>query len=320
MFSRKNILTMCIMVIVLILLSNIFGYSTANYKPKYGVTNANVNFRNSTTLSSSTKIKAISKNTSLKIVGEISNFYIVQLTTNEVGLISKEYIKIQGNNLNKAKVYESFSKYYATINDDYTKLRGGPGTNFRAYRSLDKGTKVQVIGKIDSWYLIVTEQNTVGMVRKDLITKASTTTTTTTQTAPSPTTQPSTTVTSNEDVVLNLINKARRENGITELNKDTILANVAQIKSDDMVKNNYFSHTSPSYGTPFAMMQGFGISYKTAGENIAGNPSITKAVEAWLNSETHRKNILSNLYNYVGIGVTKSNTYGFVISAMFIGK
>jgi uncharacterized YkwD family protein len=306
---------MFMLIIVLLLLSNIFGYSTANYKPKYGVTNANVNFRNSTTLSSSTKIKSIAKNTNLKMVGEISNFYIVQLSTNEVGLISKEYIKIQENNLSSAKTYESFSKYYATINDDYTKLRGGPGTSFRAYISLDKGTKVQVIGKIDSWYLVVTEQNTVGMIRQDLITKVATTTT-----APSVVATPSTTTTSNEDMVLNLINKARRENGITELNKDATLANVAQIKSDDMVKNNYFSHTSPSYGTPFAMMQGFGISYKTAGENIAGNPSITKAVEAWLNSETHRKNILSNLYNYVGIGVTKSNTYGFVISTMFIGK
>ena len=101
---------------------------------------------------------------------------------------------------------------------------------------------------------------------------------------------------------------------------DQTLTKAAQTKSDDMVKNNYFSHTSPTYGSPFKLIQDFGISYKVAGENIAGNPSIEDAIASFMKSESHKKNILSNAYNYVGIGVTKSKTYGNVIVLMFIGK
>ena len=87
-----------------------------------------------------------------------------------------------------------------------------------------------------------------------------------------------------------------------------------------MVKNKYFSHTSPTYGTPFKLMQDLGISYNTAGENIAGNSDITKAFESWMNSDTHKKNILSTTYDYIGIGITKSKTYGYIISTLFTGK
>lgn len=87
-----------------------------------------------------------------------------------------------------------------------------------------------------------------------------------------------------------------------------------------MVKNNYFSHTSPTYGSPFNMMKNFGITYKTAGENIAGNSSNTGAVNAWMNSEGHRANILNGSYNYTGVAVVKSPTYGKIYVQMFIGK
>lgn len=66
---------------------------------------------------------------------------------------------------------------------------------------------------------------------------------------------------------------------------DDELQNIARIKAQDMVDNNYFSHTSPTYGSPFDMMKNFGISYKTAGENIAGNSTNSGAVNAWMNSE-----------------------------------
>ena len=59
-----------------------------------------------------------------------------------------------------------------------------------------------------------------------------------------------------------------------------------------MVQNNYFSHNSPTYGSPFDMLNSFKVSYKTAGENIAGNSSNSSAVTAWMNSPTHRENIL----------------------------
>ena len=87
-----------------------------------------------------------------------------------------------------------------------------------------------------------------------------------------------------------------------------------------MVENNYFSHTSPTYGSPFDMMKSYGIKYKAAGENIAGNSSNSGAVNAWMNSEGHKANILSNNYNYTGLAVVSSPKYGKIYVQMFIGK
>lgn len=317
--TKKQLYIMYVTMLLLILFSTIFGYSDKNYKPKYGVTTANINFRNNASLNKSNIVKVVKKNTKVKIVGEISDFYIVQLTNNQVGLLSKQYVKISGSSLPSASTYENFSKYYATVNGSNTNVRGGPGTNFKSYTKLQKGNKVQVIGRINNFSMIVTDKNTVGMIRFDLITKLKTSTPTTNKT-PSNSTTSNTTSNVNINTVLNLMNKARKENGLTELKLDNSLTNVAQFKADDMVKNNYFSHNSPTYGSPFNMMQGFGISYKSAGENIAGNPSITDAVNSWLASSEHKKNILSKSFNYVGIGIKKSNNYGFIIVAMFIQK
>ena len=87
-----------------------------------------------------------------------------------------------------------------------------------------------------------------------------------------------------------------------------------------MVNNNYFSHTSPTYGSPFDMMKNYGITYKTAGENIAGHSSNSGAVNAWMNSAGHKANILNNSYNYTGLAVVSSPKYGKIYVQMFIGK
>ena len=107
---------------------------------------------------------------------------------------------------------------------------------------------------------------------------------------------------------------------ISALKINSEVQNVARIKAKDMVDNNYFSHTSPTYGSPFNMLQSFKISYKTAGENIAGNSTNSGAVNAWMNSEGHRANILNSSYNYTGIGVVSSSKYGKIFVQMFIGK
>lgn len=83
---------------------------------------------------------------------------------------------------------------------------------------------------------------------------------------------------------------------------------------------NYFSHQSPTYGSPFDMLKSFKISYKSAGENIAANSSNSGAVNAWMNSSGHRANILSSNYNYTGIGVVSSSKYGKIYVQQFIGK
>ena len=117
---------------------------------------------------------------------------------------------------------------------------------------------------------------------------------------------------------IELTNAERRKNGLPDLKSDTKLSGVAQKKSEDMRQNNYFSHTSPTYGSPFDMMRDFGVTYKTAGENIAqGQQTPQQVVQAWMNSEGHRKNILSKDFTHIGIGYDQN---GHHWTQMFIGK
>ena len=63
-----------------------------------------------------------------------------------------------------------------------------------------------------------------------------------------------------------------------------------------------------------------GVKYKTASENIAGNATIDGAINSWMNSESHKNNILNSDFNYTGIAVVNSNTYGKILVQFFIGK
>lgn len=119
--------------------------------------------------------------------------------------------------------------------------------------------------------------------------------------------------------MLNLINEERTANGLAPLTWNASLANVAAKKAEDMKKNNYFSHTSPTYGSPFDMMKANGIKYRYAAENIAKNSSVTKAHVALMNSEGHRKNILNPNYTSVGIGIVNITSSSYIIVQMFIG-
>ncbi len=93
---------------------------------------------------------------------------------------------------------------------------------------------------------------------------------------------------------------------------------MAQIKAEDMRDNNYFSHTSPTYGSPFDMMKKYGITYSSAGENIAkGQKTPEAVVNAWMNSEGHRANILNESFTQMGLGYASDSTTYW--SQMFIG-
>ena len=95
---------------------------------------------------------------------------------------------------------------------------------------------------------------------------------------------------------------------------------VARIKAKDMADNKYFSHQSPTYGSPFDMLKKFGVSYRAAGENIAGNRSSKAAHDALMNSPGHRANILNTQYDRIGIGIVPDSRYGKVFVQMFIKK
>ena len=118
------------------------------------------------------------------------------------------------------------------------------------------------------------------------------------------------TVTSYEQEVIRLVNEIRAENGLKVLTYDWELARVARYKSQDMKDNKYFSHTSPVYGTPFQMIKNFGISYRSAGENIAKGYATPQAVvNGWMNSSGHRANILNANFTHIGVGYVSGGNY-----------
>lgn len=121
--------------------------------------------------------------------------------------------------------------------------------------------------------------------------------------------------------VTRLVNVERSKRGLRELSFNTQLSNVATLKSQDMINKNYFSHTSPTYGSPFDMMKKFNISYRAAGENIAmGQRTPAEVVNAWMNSKGHRENILNPNFTDIGVGVAKSSNGTLYWTQMFIGK
>lgn len=125
-------------------------------------------------------------------------------------------------------------------------------------------------------------------------------------------------ITSYEKEVVRLVNIERSKQGLPALEYDWQLSRVARYKSEDMHKNGYFSHTSPTYGSPFNMMKNFGITYKTAGENIAkGYKTPSAVVEGWMNSPGHRANILNASFTHLGVGYVQNGSYW---TQMFIGK
>ncbi|WP_226677375.1 CAP domain-containing protein [Rossellomorea aquimaris] len=121
--------------------------------------------------------------------------------------------------------------------------------------------------------------------------------------------------------VIDLTNQERKKNGLSALKMDGELSNVAEMKSEDMKEHDYFSHTSPTYGSPFEMMENFGVDYSTAAENIAvGQKTPESVVNAWMDSPGHRKNILNKQVTHIGVGTAKDASQGIYWTQMFIAK
>ena len=130
--------------------------------------------------------------------------------------------------------------------------------------------------------------------------------------APSEPDQPSgsTSVLDYEQQVVTLVNAERAKYGLAALTPDETLCGYARVKSQDMHDQGYFSHTSPTYGSPFDMMRAFGVSYRTAGENIAmGYATPAAGGEAGRRSEGHRANNLSAIYTTLGVGYVAVGGY-----------
>ena len=92
-----------------------------------------------------------------------------------------------------------------------------------------------------------------------------------------------------ENNVIKLVNAERQKRGIAPLRSNWQLSRVARYKSQDMRDKKYFSHTSPTFGSPFVMIRNFGISFTAAGENIAmGQTTAEQVMNSWMNSKSLR--------------------------------
>lgn len=217
---------------------------------------------------------------------------------------------------------------------DGANIRNGCSANNPVIEKAQKNDTYDVVNKVADWYAVKTPDNQIGFIpsgqskpivkeeKNPEVTPSNTVTTPQATTSPkTPTTQANSgSLTSDEQQLLNLVNQARSQNNVPALKIDMQLTNVARVKSQDMIDNNYFSHNSPKYGSPFDMMKSFGTKYVQAGENIAGNQNVQNAHNALMNSPGHRKNILDPNFTHIGIGIKNGGPYGNMFTQMFISK
>lgn len=117
--------------------------------------------------------------------------------------------------------------------------------------------------------------------------------------------------------MLELVNKERVANGLRPLAADPELTVVARKHSGDMFSRGYFAHDTPEGRSPFDRMQAGGVSFRTAGENLALAPSLQVAHNGLMNSPGHRANILGKDFGRVGIGILDGGMRGLMVTQNF---
>lgn len=121
------------------------------------------------------------------------------------------------------------------------------------------------------------------------------------------------------EAILKLVNQERAKAGVPALTLSDKLTSIAYTKAKDMADKGYFSHESPTYGSPFDMLKHFGVSYSYAGENIAaGQKTAEEVMNSWMNSSGHRQNILNKNYTQLGVGFYRGGEYGTEWVQLFI--
>ncbi len=255
---------------------------------------------------------------------------IIILTVLSVLIVTSTcYAAAAGDTAPTRLALEKIANDSATVTATRLNVREGPSTDYPSICKLEKGQAVTVMGKLGDWYAIFyPDTGVVGAVdgryiefgNGEAITVSSNNASTDQSAAKGSTSQTKAALSEDEQKLLELVNKARADKGLDALVTDEKLMKVARTKAKDMVDNNYFSHQSPTYGSPFDMMRQFDNVFKSAGENIAGNKTIEGAFKAWMSSESHKKNILNSAFKVTGIGVENSSTYGKILVQQFIGK
>ncbi len=205
------------------------------------------------------------------------------------------------------------------VTSDQLNVRTGPGKNFPAFHMLKKGDTVSALGALGDWYVIHLPDDSIGVVAKEYVkvTAESSADGDTAEVFNQKATPLPAPLEKDTEALLRLINDERTTNHLPVYYLDKGLCEIADMKADDMITNHYFSHQSKAYGSPFDMLKTFGILYKSAGENIAGNKTVQGANEQLMNSPYHRCNILNTGFNRIGISVKTHPQYGKIIVQIF---
>ncbi|NLK86215.1 MAG: SH3 domain-containing protein [Clostridiaceae bacterium] len=253
---------------------------------------------------------------------------IVILVIMAAVLISTQcYGAAAGSSAGRQLAFEKIESEAAVVKVNALNLREGPSTDHPSICKLAKGQTLTVMGRIGDWYAVYNpDTGIVGAVHGEYISigdgdsitvSSNNAASTSGENAAS---NAKVVLSEDEQKLLELVNKAREEKGLEPLAVDENLMKVARIKAKDMIDNNYFSHQSPTYGSPFDMMRQYENTFKSAGENIAGNKTVEGAFKAWMSSDTHKKNILNSGFKVTGIGIVSSPTYGKILVQQFIGR
>lgn len=245
-----------------------------------------------------------------------------------LGLLILAFIIVAGVNINaKNYMIDTVNFTDATVNTGTLNMRQGPSESMEVVGKLEKSQAVKVLGKTGEWYFVFdTSSGKVGCVHGKYITPVTGETMDETKLPNGGAVNQGGEdkvpkgLTVDEYTLFELVNTARETAHVGAIKYNKELAKVAYDKAKDMVVNNYFSHTSKTYGSPFQMMRSYGIVFTAAAENIAGNQSVEKAYYSWMASEGHKKNILNPDYDEMGIGVYISPIYGKIMVQMFIRK
>ncbi|HLV10264.1 MAG TPA: CAP domain-containing protein [Halanaerobiales bacterium] len=230
------------------------------------------------------------------------------------------------------------------VTADQLEVKSGAGENFNTIASLNRGDVVRVMGKIDTWYVIRLSNYRIGCIdatETEPVVKNNGENGQSGQpdqsaqpTEPEPEqperdeetpapSRPGQAETGRgggeqESRLITLVNEERRKNDLPVLRTDSQLSRVARVKAQDMVDNDYFSHYSPTYGSPFEMLDHFGVGYQYAGENLSKNTTVNSAHQALMGSSGHRKNILNPNFTNIGVGVREVDR-GYIYVELFTG-
>lgn len=240
------------------------------------------------------RVGKIYKDDYVDVFAKVGNWYIVKTDDDLVGAVSSDYIEAVYDETERYSQSDDVSDNVENLNNTSENVTESTNSELNTSETVDTDSSQEDTENIN------VQTTTEEVIAEEFANSEE--------------------LTEDEQEFLDLINANREANGLQALEIDSEVQNVARLKAEDLVQNNYFAHNSETYGDIQNMLTTFGVSYSSAGENIAGNSSLSKAVEAWMNSENHKVNILSESYNYTGIAIAESETYGKIFVEVFVQK